>query len=79
LSITLVGLRFVVSPAGMEEAERLIVPENPPNPLRVMVELPDEPGFRIMKVGLAVRLNATPVTWTWMKVLRIIVPLVPVM
>ena len=78
LSVTLDGLRFVVSPEGKEKIERLIVPENP-DPFRVIVELPDEPGFSTMKIGLAVRAKDAPVTWTWMKVFLVIAPFVPVM
>src|SRR3989442_2660461 len=73
----LIGLRFVVSPDGKEVAERLIVPMKPPDPDSVMVELPDEPGVRVMKGRFVVRLKAAPVTWTWMNVFRVIVPLVP--
>jgi len=76
-SVKLVGLRLVVSPDGKEKAERLMVPENP-DPVRVIVELPDEPGFKIIKIGLAVRLKEAPVTRTWTNTVRLIVPLVPV-
>src|SRR5436309_6309676 len=72
----LVELRFVVSPDGKEKAERLTVPVKPPEPLTMIVELPDEPGLRIRKGGFVVRLKAAPVTWTWMNVFRVIVPLV---
>ena len=78
LSVTLVVLRLVVSPDRREEAERLIVPENPPAPFSVMVELPDPPLVRLMNMGLADRVNDGPVTCTSTYADRVSVPVLPV-
>ena len=77
-SVTLVELRLVVSPDRREKAERLIVPENPPAPFNVMVELPDPPLVRLMNMGLADRVNAGPVTCTSTYANRVSVPVLPV-
>ena len=77
-SVTLVGLRLVVSPDRREEAERLIVPENPLDPFNVMVELPDPPLVRLMNMGLADRVNAGPVTCTSTYAKRVSVPVLPI-
>ena len=77
-SVTLVELRPVVSPDRREKAERLIVPENPPAPFNVMVELPDPPLVRLMNVGLADRVNDGPVTCSSTYADRVSVPVLPV-
>jgi len=77
-SVTLVELRLVVSPDRREKAERLIVPENPPAPFSVMVELPDPPLVRLMNVGLADRVNDGPVTCSSTYADRVSVPVLPV-
>ena len=72
------GLRFVISPPGKDRSMRVIVPLNPIGLVKVIVELPVVPGFRVKKAGFADRLKAGPITSTWKNVVWVIAPLVPV-
>jgi hypothetical protein len=68
-----------VRPAGEDDAVRLTVPVNPPDPVTVIVDVPAAPALTVTAVGLADRvklaggltLNVTVAEWES-------VPLVPV-
>ncbi len=49
--LTLVGLREAVGPAGETVEERATVPVKPPTLVKMMLDVPDEPGETIIDAG----------------------------
>jgi len=47
------GLNDAVTPPGRPDAARVTLPANPPEPLTVMVLVPDAPWARVRLLGLA--------------------------
>lgn len=78
LRVTMLGVMLVSSPVGVDDEKRLILPENPFDPVRVRVAFPVVPGARFRNIGLAVMLKEGAITRTVMYVLLVIPLLVAV-
>ncbi len=62
--VTLVGLSRELQPVGAPMAVRLTVPVKPFTAATVMVDVAEEPGTKLMEVGLAVTVKSVTVTET---------------
>ena len=77
----LVGLRDTAGPAGLIDAARFTVPENPLRLVKLIVVEPEEPAMTVRLDGLALRLKSdcgTGLTITVIVIEWLSVPLVPV-
>jgi hypothetical protein len=58
VSVRVPGLRFVEGPRGETDAVRVTVPENPLRPVKVMVDVPEDPWAIVKEVGFADRVKS---------------------
>ena len=72
LRVIMLGVMLVSIPMGVDDEKRLILPENPFDPVRVRVAFPVVPGARVRNIGLAVMLKEGAITRTVIDVLLVI-------